>query len=75
MNDMNRDMTFIISKNLIDFIRKYQHLNNLSEELNQVDEHAPKKATTQEEIDFNMKSLMNDEVILKIYNLFVENLI
>ena len=29
MNDMNRDMTFIISKNLIDFIRKYQHLNNL----------------------------------------------
>jgi len=46
MNDMNRDMTFIISKNLIDFIRKYQHLNNLSEELNQVDEQAPKKATT-----------------------------
>ena len=75
MNDMNRDMTFIISKNLIDFIRKYQHLNNLSEELNQVDEQAPKKTTTQEEIDFNMKSLMNDEVILKIYNLFVENLI
>ena len=75
MNDMNRDMTFIISKNLIDFIRKYQHLNNLSEELNQVDEQGPKKATTQEEIDFNMKSLMNDEVILKIYNLFVENLI
>ena len=71
MNDMNRDMTFIISKNLIDFIRKYQHLNNLSEELNQVDEQAPKKTTTQEEIDFNMKSLMNDEVILKIYNLFV----
>ena len=75
MNDMNRDMTFIISKNLIDFIRKYQHLNNLSEELNQVDEQAPKKTTTQEEIDFNMKSLMNDVVILKIYNLFVENLV
>ena len=75
MNNMNRDMTFIISKNLIDFIRKYQHLNNLSEELNHVDEQAPKKTTTQEEIDFNMKSLMNDEVILKIYNLFVENLI
>lgn len=62
-NRFLKDMSFIISKNICDFLRKYHYLKNLLKHVNNNEVNLKK----------DLDQLLNKEYIKKIYNVFLEH--
>ncbi|EAR90763.1 Sec34 family protein (macronuclear) [Tetrahymena thermophila SB210] len=80
LESLNKDMTFIISKNIIDFIKRYHSFKNCLEEISQNEElpedqaHLKKKLPfTQEDILKDLNTLLDQEVVSRCYHLFIQN--
>lgn len=64
-NRFLKDMSFIISKNICDFLRKYHYLKNLLKHVNNNEINLKK----------DLEALLNKKNIKKIYDVFYENFV